>query len=61
MSSPLGNLALIRPGIRTKRISSYDRSGGNADFVRIEAGETKALAEIAGRGHRQAHLDHDRL
>ena len=50
MSSPLGNLALIRPGVRTKRISSYDRSGGNADFVRIEAGETKALAEMSGAG-----------
>jgi hypothetical protein len=50
MSSSLNNLALISPGVRTKRISSYDRSGGNADFVRIETGETKALAEIAGPG-----------
>jgi hypothetical protein len=32
------------------RISSYDRSGGNADFVRIEPGETKVLAEMEGAG-----------
>ena len=50
MSSPLHNLALLRPGIRTKRISSYDRTGGNNDFVRVEAGETKTLAEIDGAG-----------
>jgi hypothetical protein len=50
MSSPLDRLAVLRPGIRTKRISSYDRTGGNNDFVRIEAGETYTLAEIAGAG-----------
>ncbi len=47
---PLHNLALIRPGIRAKRISSYDRTGGNNDFVRVEAGETKTLAEVSGAG-----------
>ena len=50
MSSPLNDLALIHPGIRTKRISSYDRSGGNGDSVRVEAGATRALAEIEGAG-----------
>lgn len=34
----------------TARVSSYDRSGGNADFVRIAPGETKTLAEISGAG-----------
>ena len=35
---------------RTKRISSFDRTGGNADHWSVEAGETKTLAEIAGCG-----------
>ena len=50
MSSPLNHLPLIRPGIRTQRISSFDRSGGNGDNIQIKAGETKAIAEIAGAG-----------
>ncbi len=32
------------------RISSYDRSGGNADSWRIEPGESRAIAEIDGPG-----------
>ena len=31
-------------------MSSYDRTGGNNDFVPIGAGETKTLAEIGGAG-----------
>jgi len=46
----LENLSFLRPGILTKRVSSYDRSGGNNDFVRIEAGETKSLAILNGGG-----------
>ena len=50
MSSPLDRLALLRPGILTKRISSFDRSGGNGDNIQIAAGENRAIAEIAGAG-----------
>ena len=32
------------------RISSYDRTGGNIDFIRIAPGKTKTLAEISGTG-----------
>jgi len=32
------------------RISSYDTTGGNADFWRIEAGEKRTLYEIDGPG-----------
>ena len=32
------------------RISSYDTTGGNADFWRIEAGEKRTLCEIDGPG-----------
>src|SRR5690348_10525651 len=34
----------------TARISSWDRSGGNMDFVKIAPGETRTLAEISGAG-----------
>ncbi len=35
---------------RTARVSSWDRSGRNADAWRLEPGETKVLADIAGPG-----------
>lgn len=35
---------------RAKRESSYDRTGGNADFAAIPKGETLTLAEIKGPG-----------
>jgi hypothetical protein len=50
MSGPLELIPLLRKGVRTRRISSYDRTGGNADFIRIEAGERKTIAEIPGAG-----------
>ena len=50
MTTALHNLAILRSGIRSKRVSSYDRSGGNDDFVSVEAGATKTLAGIVGAG-----------
>lgn len=35
---------------RSKRVSSYDRTGGNRDWVDVEAGATRTVAEIAGPG-----------
>ncbi len=35
---------------RSRRCSSYDRRGGNADSIRIAPGATVTLAEIAGAG-----------
>ncbi len=49
MNSPLDNLARLRDG-RTKRISSYDRTGGNQDAVPIKAGETLPFCKIEGAG-----------
>lgn len=49
MSSPLHDLYRIRD-LKTKRVSSYDRTGANRDCVTIESGETKVLAEIPGAG-----------
>jgi hypothetical protein len=46
---PLDNLFILKDSL-TARISSYDRSGGNHDWVDIAPGETKVLAEIPGAG-----------
>ena len=47
--SPLRGLANARNS-RSKRISSYDVNGGNADAKHIPPGETLTLAEIEGAG-----------
>jgi len=49
--SALENISTIKHGVKSKRISSYDRSGGNNDrFERIAPGEKRTLAEIKGAG-----------
>ncbi|WP_337098938.1 glycoside hydrolase family 172 protein [Paenibacillus sp. YIM B09110] len=48
--SALNEIYKIKDGIRTKRESSYDRTGGNQDYVTIQAGETAVLADIPGAG-----------
>jgi len=49
MDGLLGNLARFRAG-RSKRISSYDRSGGNADYITLAPGETVDVAAMRGAG-----------
>ena len=47
----LRNLANLRDGVKRMRVSSYDRSGANRDFLQnIEAGKKATLAEIQGAG-----------
>lgn len=46
---PLDTLFILRNS-KTARISSYDRSGGNHDWIDIAPGETAVLAEIPGAG-----------
>ena len=47
----LRNLANLREGVKRLRVSSYDRTGGNRDFLlNIEAGKKATLAEIQGAG-----------
>jgi len=49
--SALENITTIKQGVQSKRISSFDRSGGNNDrFENIEPGETRTIAEIDGAG-----------
>lgn len=49
--STLEDLTLIKQDVKSKRISSYDRSGGNNDrYEHIKPGEKLTLAEIKGAG-----------
>ena len=41
--SPLRGLAKLREG-RSRRFSSYDRTGGNDDRLHIEPGQTVVIA-----------------
>ena len=47
--SPLAGLAVLREGA-SRRVSSWDRSGGNDDRLHIQPGETAVLADIKGAG-----------
>ncbi|MCW5940277.1 MAG: DUF2961 domain-containing protein [Fimbriimonadaceae bacterium] len=49
MASPLEGL-LALSNARTRRVSSYDRTGGNADRVLFGPGETFVLADLPGAG-----------
>ena len=49
MNGPLASLATLRDA-RSRRISSFDRTGGNSDRVPVEPGETYTLAQIDGAG-----------
>jgi len=46
---PLSSLAQIVDA-KSKRISSYDRAGGNGDNIQIPKGQTATIAEIEGAG-----------
>ena len=47
--SSLRDLPRLRPH-RRRRVSSWDRSGGNDDRLTVRAGETVTLADISGAG-----------
>ncbi|MBE8721857.1 glycoside hydrolase family 172 protein [Sphingobacterium pedocola] len=50
-SNDLIGLATIKEGVKTKRVSSYDTTGGNADsFLKIEDGTSRVLMDIKGAG-----------
>ncbi|WP_054028768.1 glycoside hydrolase family 172 protein [Bacillus sp. FJAT-28004] len=50
MRGPLSGIYEIKDGIKSKRVSSYDRNGGNGDWIVIQPGETAQLALIPGAG-----------
>lgn len=45
----LSSLYLRKEGL-SRRLSSWDQTGGNRDFIVIGAGHTAAIAEIEGSG-----------
>ena len=47
--SPLRGLAKLRD-VRSRRFSSFDRTGGNDDRFHIQSGETVSIAEVDGAG-----------
>ena len=47
--SPLRGLARLRD-VRTRRFSSFDRTGGNDDRLHVAPGETVTIAETSGAG-----------
>lgn len=47
--SPLRGIARLREA-RTRRFSSYDRTGGNDDRLHVEPGTTVTIAETEGAG-----------
>jgi hypothetical protein len=49
MFSGLGGLLRLSDST-TRRISSYDRTGGNKDHTRLDPGETIVLADVEGAG-----------
>jgi hypothetical protein len=49
MTSLMG-LAKLGKGVRSRRASSYDPTGGNSDAIPLKAGETVTLAEMNGAG-----------
>jgi Protein of unknown function (DUF2961) len=48
-NSPLGGLAHLKSG-RSRRESSWDRTGGNRDFKAVPPGETFVMADLHGPG-----------
>ncbi len=51
LATDLGSLATIRSGVKSKRLSSYNPSGGNGDrLAGIAPGENRVLADISGAG-----------
>jgi hypothetical protein len=50
ISDPFAGAIFRTRDARTGRISSWDRTGGNRDFISFEPGETKELARLDGPG-----------
>jgi len=56
-NSSLHNIAKLRPdSIKRKRISSYDKTGGNHDWLDIKPGELITIAEVSGTAGCITHI-----
>src|SRR5687767_3050790 len=50
VNTDLSALAQIQQGVSSQRISSYDRSGGTDDFIKIAKDEKKIIFDVKGAG-----------
>lgn len=50
LNNDLSALTQIRQGLTSKRVSSYDRSGGTDDFIKIGNNEKKVIFDVTGAG-----------
>jgi len=50
VNTDLSALAQIQQGVSSKRVSSYDRSGGTDDFIKIAKDEKKIIFDVKGAG-----------
>ena len=49
LQSPFMELLTLRDA-RSARASSWDRTGGNQDWITLPAGQTRVLADLPGAG-----------
>lgn len=50
LNNELANLSQIQHGVKSKRVSSYDKTGGTNDFVKIANGEKRNIFDVKGAG-----------
>lgn len=50
LNNDLSALSQIQQGVTSKRISSYDRTGGGDDFIKIANNEKKIIFDVQGAG-----------
>jgi len=50
MSNELYDLSKIRHNVKSKRVSSHDRTGGNGDCIPIKDGEKATIFDVKGAG-----------
>jgi hypothetical protein len=50
LNGSLAGLVNIKSGLKSKRLSSYDRTGGNRDSIQIGAKEKKIICSAGGAG-----------
>ena len=57
MTNEMFDLAKLKSGVKNKRISSTDPTGGNRDHLEpFKPGEKRIIADIKGAGGHQPYL-----
>jgi hypothetical protein len=58
--TPTLELARLQKGVKTRRVSSYDKTGATTTARGIAPGQRRTLFDVKGAGRHRPHLDHDR-